>query len=163
MLALRSSFGNGAGDAPSAFGLRFLIDNALPPRLADLLRAAGHDAVHVRVYGMRAAEDEKILARALDEDRIVVSADSDFGAICWPLATTWTCCFQLCQCWSRNCIGHRKPAQARKRSANGGGRLFRPYLLDIWHTGYFGHKDHGRCADGRTSCGTRRTPAPGVE
>jgi len=81
VLALRSSFGNGAGDAPSAFGLRFLIDNALPPRLADLLRAAGHDAVHVRVYGMRAAEDEKILARALDEDRIVVSADSDFSAI----------------------------------------------------------------------------------
>ena len=41
--------------------------------------------------------------------------------------------------------------------------LDEPYLLDIWHTGYFGHRDHGRCADGRTSCGTRRTPAPGVE
>jgi len=61
--------------------LRFLIDNALPPRLADLLLAAGHDAVHVRAYGMHAAEDEEILARALDEDRIVVSADSDFSAI----------------------------------------------------------------------------------
>jgi len=61
--------------------LRFLIDNALPPRLADLLLAAGYDAVHVRAYGMHAAEDEEILARALDEDRIVVSADSDFSAI----------------------------------------------------------------------------------
>jgi predicted nuclease of predicted toxin-antitoxin system len=61
--------------------LRFLIDNALPPRLADLLVAAGHDAVHVRVYGMHAAKDEEILARALEEDRIVVSADSDFSAI----------------------------------------------------------------------------------
>jgi predicted nuclease of predicted toxin-antitoxin system len=61
--------------------LRFLIDNALPPRLADLLLAAGYDAVHVRAYGMHAAEDEGILARALDEDRIVVSADSDFSAI----------------------------------------------------------------------------------
>ena len=30
---------------------------------------------------MHAAEDEEILARALDEDRIVVSADSDFSAI----------------------------------------------------------------------------------
>jgi predicted nuclease of predicted toxin-antitoxin system len=61
--------------------LRFLIDNALPPRLADLLLAAGYDAVHVRAYGMHAATDEVILARALDEDRIVVSADSDFSAI----------------------------------------------------------------------------------
>jgi len=61
--------------------LRFLIDNALPPSLADLLLAAGHDAVHVRTYGMQAASNEEILARALLEDRIVVSADSDFGAI----------------------------------------------------------------------------------
>ena len=61
--------------------MRFLIDNALPPRLAALLLAAGHDAVHVRAYGMQAAADEEVLARALDEDRIVVSADSDFSAI----------------------------------------------------------------------------------
>jgi predicted nuclease of predicted toxin-antitoxin system len=61
--------------------LRFLIDNALPPRLAELLAAAGHDAVHVRAYGMHAATDEEILARALEEHRIIVSADSDFGTI----------------------------------------------------------------------------------
>jgi predicted nuclease of predicted toxin-antitoxin system len=61
--------------------LRFLIDNALPPQLADLLLASGHDAVHVRAYGMQAEKDERIVARALDEDRIVVSADSDFSTI----------------------------------------------------------------------------------
>lgn len=61
--------------------MKFLIDNALPPRLGELLLTAGHDAVHVRAYGMQAAKDEEILAKALQEDRIVISADSDFGAI----------------------------------------------------------------------------------
>lgn len=61
--------------------MKFLIDNALPPHLAELLLAAGHDATHVRAYGMQAASDEAILSRAREEGRIVVSADSDFGAI----------------------------------------------------------------------------------
>jgi predicted nuclease of predicted toxin-antitoxin system len=61
--------------------LRLLIDNALPPRLADLLRAAGYDAVHVRTYGIQDASDEEILARAAEERQAVVSADSDFGTL----------------------------------------------------------------------------------
>jgi predicted nuclease of predicted toxin-antitoxin system len=61
--------------------LKFLIDNALPPQLAELLLAAGHDAVHVRAYAMQTATDERIVARARDENRIVVSADSDFSTI----------------------------------------------------------------------------------
>lgn len=61
--------------------MRFLIDNALPPQLAALLRTAGHDAVHLRDCGMQAAKDDVVLARALDEGRIVVSADTDFGTL----------------------------------------------------------------------------------
>ncbi|HWF48001.1 MAG TPA: DUF5615 family PIN-like protein [Bryobacteraceae bacterium] len=81
MLAVCCRRGDGTGAAASAISLRFLIDNALPPRLAILLRENGHDAVHVRTYGMQAAQDEEILARTLQEDRIVVSADSDFGTL----------------------------------------------------------------------------------
>ena len=81
MPALRCGFCFGAGTGSSLLSLRFLIDNALPPQLADLLAKAGYDAVHVRAYGMQASKDEQIVARAVEEDRIVVSADSDFGAI----------------------------------------------------------------------------------
>jgi predicted nuclease of predicted toxin-antitoxin system len=61
--------------------VRFLIDNALSPELARLLSSAGHEALHVRDYGLATAEDADILQRAETEDRIVVSADSDFGML----------------------------------------------------------------------------------
>ncbi|MGD0377804.1 MAG: DUF5615 family PIN-like protein [Streptosporangiaceae bacterium] len=44
--------------------MRFLIDNNLSPVLADKLKAAGHDASHVRDYGLQAATDQVVLARA---------------------------------------------------------------------------------------------------
>jgi predicted nuclease of predicted toxin-antitoxin system len=61
--------------------MRFLIDNALSPWLSEKLREAGHDSVHVRDYGMQAADDEPILERAEQEQRIIVSADADFGGL----------------------------------------------------------------------------------
>ena len=61
--------------------MRFLIDNALSPQIAILLNAAGHDAAHIRSYGLQAASDNVVLDRAEKEDRILISADTDFGRI----------------------------------------------------------------------------------
>lgn len=61
--------------------MRFLIDNALSPTLSERLNVAGHESAHVRDYGMQAAADEEIFVRAQEEQRIVVSADTDFGTL----------------------------------------------------------------------------------
>ena len=61
--------------------MRFLIDNALSPVLATLLEQAGHNALHVRAIDLHRSDDVVIFDRAAAEDRILVSADTDFGTL----------------------------------------------------------------------------------
>lgn len=61
--------------------MRFLVDNAVSPIVSACLAHAGHDSVHVRERGLQAASDDAIMDLAVAENRIVVSADTDFGML----------------------------------------------------------------------------------
>jgi predicted nuclease of predicted toxin-antitoxin system len=61
--------------------MKVLLDNNLSPRLADALVAHGWDAIHVGALGLAAATDEVVLQTARTGQRVLVSADTDFGAL----------------------------------------------------------------------------------
>ena len=61
--------------------MKFLVDQNRSPRLAELLREHGHDAVHTLELGLERAEDDELLSLAATEGRVIVSGDTDFGAL----------------------------------------------------------------------------------
>lgn len=61
--------------------MRFLVDNAVSPLVASALRKAGHEALHVRDVGIQEEEDLVIFEKAMSENRVLISADTDFGTI----------------------------------------------------------------------------------
>ena len=61
--------------------MRLLLDQGLPRSSAKLLRNRRQDAVHTAEIGMSRSADEEILARARDEQRIVITLDADFHSL----------------------------------------------------------------------------------
>jgi predicted nuclease of predicted toxin-antitoxin system len=68
--------------------VRFLVDANLSPRVAQRLREAGHDAIHVVDVGFLTASDEVILAHATRDSAVIVSADTDFAMLLATRALT---------------------------------------------------------------------------
>lgn len=61
--------------------MKFLVDNPVSPEVARMLQLAGHDAIHVQDRDLQRAADPIIFACAAREDRILVTADTDFGLL----------------------------------------------------------------------------------
>lgn len=49
--------------------------------LAVVLSSHGHDAVHVADVGLQGAPDVDVLTKASADDRVIVTADTDFGTL----------------------------------------------------------------------------------
>src|SRR5919199_77522 len=76
------SRGNGSRPSPSRrrSGVRFLVDNCAGRLPAEWLREQGHDVARTRDRGPDPG-DETILWWAVDEGRILVTMDKDFGTL----------------------------------------------------------------------------------
>ena len=61
--------------------IRFLLDMGLAQSTGEFLRSLGHDAVHLRDQGLQRLPDERIVVKAQEEGRIIITHDLDFGRI----------------------------------------------------------------------------------
>lgn len=61
--------------------MRFLVDAQLPPALALWLRERGHEAHHVRDFGLGTVPDAVVAAKAFADGSIIVTKDSDFSRL----------------------------------------------------------------------------------
>jgi predicted nuclease of predicted toxin-antitoxin system len=61
--------------------VNLLVDECLSHRVALYLVENGHDAIHVSDRDLLGHVDEEVMACALNEGRVLVSADTDFAEI----------------------------------------------------------------------------------
>lgn len=60
--------------------MRFLVDRCAGRRLADWLREQGHDVLEISALG-RDPGDAALLPLAADQERVLVTIDTDFGTL----------------------------------------------------------------------------------
>lgn len=61
--------------------MKFLVDMNVSPKWCAVLQAEGWECVHWSDVGSASASDHEIMQRALNEDRVVLTHDLDFGAM----------------------------------------------------------------------------------
>ena len=61
--------------------MRFLADMGVGKKVVDWLRDQGHDAIHLRELRLERLPNGDIFSKAVDEGRIVLTFDLDFGEI----------------------------------------------------------------------------------
>lgn len=77
--------------------MRILANENFPGPILKELRRRGHDVVSVK-ESMRGASDREVLAKAQQEDRLVVTFDKDFGELAYRFrlpATSGVILFRL--------------------------------------------------------------------
>jgi predicted nuclease of predicted toxin-antitoxin system len=67
--------------------MRLMADENVPSSVVRQLRELGHDVLSVR-ESLRGEADRVILERAVDEHRILVTQDKDFGELVFLLGTS---------------------------------------------------------------------------
>lgn len=61
--------------------MKFLADMGVSQRVVEFLRDASHDVVHLRDQGLQKLPNGEIFRKAVQEQRVVLTFDLDFGEI----------------------------------------------------------------------------------
>ena len=61
--------------------MRFLCDMGVSAKVVEWLRSQGHESTHLRDEGLQTLDDRAIFAKAIAENRVIVTFDLDFGEI----------------------------------------------------------------------------------
>jgi predicted nuclease of predicted toxin-antitoxin system len=57
--------------------VKFFVDESLSPRIAERLNETGvHDAIHPLHVGRRGEPDHRLLARCIEEDRVIITQNA---------------------------------------------------------------------------------------
>jgi predicted nuclease of predicted toxin-antitoxin system len=70
--------------------MRFLANENIPGDAVAALVAGGHDVAWIRTVSP-GSKDEEVLARAVREERVLLTFDQDFGELAWRAGLPASC------------------------------------------------------------------------